>query len=380
MICRVDEASLAPALDAIYDAAVSPRAWSDVLGQLALLFNSHFVDVFARTDDRLRFHGRALGLDRADYEDEFLGAWSKRNVWSNAKPVRVAGEVMATWQMVDRRDVLRSEMYNEYLEPRGLHEGMRLALWAGDGWIQDISLLRTWSTGPYGEAELALGRFLLPHLQRAAAVSRRLRGMSGRAILEGAGHPAFLLNWQGKILGMNAAGDDLLSRADGLLVRHGVLAATTDAAAERFAAAVAAAGRIDRALPRAASVAIPLISRAGLTRVDVLPVREDAEWCLPGPRSVLVVVTNPPGQNTPEANALMARFGLTPAEADLALDLLSGLPIGRIAASTGRSIHTMRTHLSRVMSKTGTRRQSDLIRLLLGEKPSRGGPSPLYLD
>lgn len=380
MIYHVDEASLAPVLDAIYDAAVSPRAWSDVLGQLALLFNSHFADVFARTDDRSQFHGRALGLDRADYEDEFLGAWCKRNVWSNAKPVRVAGEVLATWQMVEKQDVLRSEMYNDYLKPRGLHEGIRLALWAGDGWIQDISLLRTWSTGPYGQAELALGRFLLPHLQRAAAVSRRLQGMSGPALLEGTDHPAFLLNWRGKILRMNAAGDDLLSRADGLMVRHGVLAATMPDAAERLAAAIAGAGRIGHALPRASSLALPLMSRAGMTRIDALPVREDSEWCLPGPRSVLLLATNMPVQTIPAAATLMARFGLTPAEADLALELLSGLPIGQIAASTGRSIHTVRTHLSRVMSKTGTRRQSDLIRLLLGEKPPRGGASPLYLD
>jgi DNA-binding CsgD family transcriptional regulator len=56
---------------------------------------------------------------------------------------------------------------------------------------------------------------------------------------------------------------------------------------------------------------------------------------------------------------------LTPAEADLAADLLAGLSVREIAADSGRSIATVRTHLASLLGKAGTARQSDLVRLLM---------------
>ena len=52
------------------------------------------------------------------------------------------------------------------------------------------------------------------------------------------------------------------------------------------------------------------------------------------------------------------------AEAILAADLLCGLSVGEAAVKRGRSVATMRTHLASVLAKTGTARQSELVRLL----------------
>jgi DNA-binding CsgD family transcriptional regulator len=379
LIHGVDDPRLASALDAIYDAAVSPQGWPRALEHLASLFDSHFADVFARTHDRSQFHGRAIGLDRADYEDEFLGIWCTRNVWGKTKPVRVAGEVMATWQMVSRTDLLKSEIYNEYLSPRDLHEGLRLALWSGGGWIQDISLLRSWSAGPFDEPELALGRMLLPHLQRAASVSRRLHAVGGFPAIDAADRPAFLVDRQGLILRANAAAEALLINGDVVTARHDQLGAAEPAGENLLADAIASAGGISNAFPQARTVTLQRRGKAGCVRFDVVPLREDAPG-LPGPRAVLVMAINPPAPETLSAGGLMARFGLTPTEAELAIELLSGAPLLEIAASGGRSIHTIRTHLSRVLQKTQTRRQSDLMRLLLGSPPAKAGRSPLRLD
>jgi hypothetical protein len=180
VICDVDEPRLRQCIDAVYDAAVSPALWPAALERLAPLFHSGFVDLFTRSHDREHVNGLAHGLDRADYEDNFLGFWFRRNVWALKKPVRVAGEVISTRRMVDPGDLRRSEIYNEYLHPRGLHEGLRLSLWVGATDLQDISILRPWSGGPFGPAEVALGEILLPHLQRAASVTRRLRDVDFR--------------------------------------------------------------------------------------------------------------------------------------------------------------------------------------------------------
>ena len=356
----INEDNIAHVLDAIYDAAVLPDRWTGVLHQLSRLFNSHFADVFARTDDWSDYRGLAVGLDQADYEDEFLDGWCKRNVWGKAKPVRVAGEVLPTWKMVAKRDVLRSDIYNEYLKPRDLNEGLRLALWSGEGWIQDISLLRPWSAGRFDAAEINLGKMLLPHLQRAAMASRRLAGMKDACKLEGLTQPAFLVDQGGRVIQHNASAEELLGSATTLAITGHRLTAALKSDDDQLAAAIAGAARINGAGPEGATVDL-----GATLSLTLMPLRSGMEWDLPMPRAALVLVAGTAGTHQRSTEELAKRFNLTRAESDLTVDLMSGLTLADIAEKGARSIHTVRSHLARVMAKTDTRRQAELVRLLM---------------
>ena len=63
--------------------------------------------------------------------------------------------------------------------------------------------------------------------------------------------------------------------------------------------------------------------------------------------------------------ALCRLYGLTPAEGRLAALLANGKHIESAAHLLGVSIHTVRTHLKHIFSKTETSSQSDLVRLIL---------------
>ena len=363
----VDEHRLALTLDAIYDAAIRPSRWTGVIEHLGTLFNSHFADLFARTDDWSDMRGRAIGLDRSDYEDQFLGFWCNRNIWSQTRPVRVSGEVLPTWQFVDREDLRRSPIYNEYLSQRGLDEGLRIALWAGHGWILDISLLRSASVGPFDRNEVELGKYVLPHLQRAASVSQTLQGSLNFASFDTLGRPAFLLDGTGRLLQLNSAADALLGRTTpkaqhGLKLQHGHLTAGSATAAAGLAAAIAGAARIGRPEATHLNLAGKPGAGRGSLQLSILPMRDGDDWALPGPTCVLALVT---GQTSRGPEALIERFALTPAEAEVALKLAAGKSLAEIASATGRSINTVRTHLARVMAKTRTQRQSQLVPLLM---------------
>ncbi len=73
----------------------------------------------------------------------------------------------------------------------------------------------------------------------------------------------------------------------------------------------------------------------------------------------------------PDPAAIGEIFSLTPAEARLAVRLASGEALEDIAQQTSASIETVRTHLKRIFSKTGTRRQGELISLILRSVPFR---------
>jgi DNA-binding CsgD family transcriptional regulator len=77
-------------------------------------------------------------------------------------------------------------------------------------------------------------------------------------------------------------------------------------------------------------------------------------------------VAAPPGAT----RALAARFGLTLREAEVALALAGGATAGEIARAAGVSVHTVRNQIKSALAKTGSRRQADLVRMMMA--PGRG--------
>jgi|SRR5215207_8002403 DNA-binding CsgD family transcriptional regulator len=104
------------------------------------------------------------------------------------------------------------------------------------------------------------------------------------------------------------------------------------------------------------------------------PVRNSSERTLiahirtfPGPEGqaagllTLVDLDECPAPNLP---TLQAVFGLTKAEAKLALRLMCGDTIENIAEEHGVSISTARVQLKSIFAKTGTSRQAELVVVL----------------
>ncbi|OWJ57075.1 hypothetical protein BWR60_34395 [Inquilinus limosus] len=83
------------------------------------------------------------------------------------------------------------------------------------------------------------------------------------------------------------------------------------------------------------------------------------------PRAQAAIFIVDPGQNPTPAPALLQElFGLTAAEAGLAVEIGRGDGIQAAADRLAISGNTARTHLARIFEKTGTGRQAELVRLL----------------
>jgi DNA-binding CsgD family transcriptional regulator len=82
-------------------------------------------------------------------------------------------------------------------------------------------------------------------------------------------------------------------------------------------------------------------------------------------RSAVMFVKDPDQPVSASATTLSRLYGLTHAESQLAIRLMSGESVDEAAAFLGITVHTARTHLKRVLLKTDTNRQGQLIALLL---------------
>jgi DNA-binding CsgD family transcriptional regulator len=90
--------------------------------------------------------------------------------------------------------------------------------------------------------------------------------------------------------------------------------------------------------------------------------------------AAILLVGDPEKETVIPAKVLSLLYGLTPAEARLALALLNGNSLAEAAELHGTSELTARTQLKTVFQKTDTRRQAELVRLLAGLQLSRALP------
>ena len=120
-----------------------------------------------------------------------------------------------------------------------------------------------------------------------------------------------------------------------------------------------------------AGAAITLEADDGISRLQLHLSRfSDAER--DGDSTTLIFV-NDPDDDPPLTTAQIAQLlGLTKTEAALVHSLTMGLSLEQAAEIQSVTVSSARTYLKRIYSKTGTNRQSDLIRLVLS-----GGCRPL---
>jgi DNA-binding CsgD family transcriptional regulator len=87
-------------------------------------------------------------------------------------------------------------------------------------------------------------------------------------------------------------------------------------------------------------------------------------------RLVAIFIIDPDGVADPTPQQLQLQFGLTPAEAQLACEIVKGEGLITCAKNMGISRATASTHLQRIFEKTGTRRQAQLVRVILASRPA----------
>lgn len=98
--------------------------------------------------------------------------------------------------------------------------------------------------------------------------------------------------------------------------------------------------------------------------VTPLPTSLAASLAAEGARPVMIALHDL-AREVPMPMAILREvFGLTMAEARLAIGLCDGKSLGEIAGEQQVAMSTLRFHLSALLAKTETRRQSDLVRRL----------------
>jgi DNA-binding CsgD family transcriptional regulator len=240
----------------------------------------------------------------------------------------------------------------------------------GHDLVLPIAFMRRKSTGAFQGDDVAYLTSVVPSLGRAFRLHELVRSVAEenrdlRAALDRMPAAVALVGAGGRVGAANAAASAILSRSDGLCTERGVLTARNADDARRLAVSLAAA--LEEARPRARrSLAAPSVrirrERGAPLDVVFLPLGGRVGG---SPEMVMAVVYDPDRAITLDVARVAELHGLTATEAEIAVSLATGRTLTNIAAERSCSEETVRTHLKRVLSKTGLTRQAEIVRVLL---------------
>ena len=362
-------------LDLLYDAALDSALWVPVMERFADMVGGTSV-VVSRLSVKDGSGGgmvaRADPVWRAVYLEHFAQLNPLNNVENPASYLRNwAPRILTDEDWMPKEDLIRTEYYNDFLTPLDIHSVLMIRL-ARHGAATDVlNVSRPRGRSQFGASELDLAAKLHPHFIRAFRLSQKFadiqqvkEGMA--SALDRSPHGIFLIDETGRVRHANRVAEGLIAELGGLRLAGGQLTTATPDAARRLDALISSASSLDAERRTGGSMAVPSPSRRTPLSLTVAPLRSERFEFLRNRLSAIVCVADPQSGASLPQQTLRDLFGLTPAEAKVAMAFFEGLTSKEAAENLGLSVHTVRVQLARIFEKTQTNRQAELVRLMMG--------------
>ena len=364
-------------LDLVYEAALDPAMWTPVMERFADMVggSSGWLSQLSTEDDSGADESDPMSRVDPDFPQRYIEHFSQCNPLHHVDNPR---EYMRGWRpriltdedWMPKEDLVRTEYYNDFMRPQGIDGCIMIRLAARGVEIATMNISRAANRGQFSQADLELAERIHPHLIRAFDLGRRFaatRRLAGElaSVLDRSPHGLFLLSDDGRVRHANRVAERLASETDGLRLACGRLTAANGADARRLAALIGAAGSPQSERRAGGSMALATPARRTPLSITIAPVRSDRFEPVYRGHSILVCVTDLEANVALPEQKLRDLFGLTRAEARLALAIFEGLSTSEAALSFGVSPNTARVQLGHIFDKTGTNRQSELVRLMM---------------
>jgi DNA-binding NarL/FixJ family response regulator len=351
----------------IYDAVDDETLWPVFLERLSVALRGAATNLFVQ--DLRRPSGAASATFGTDpsFGRSYVEHYGKVNIFLlRGRPLLKAGGVRFSEELCPDEEAIRSEFFNDWVLPQGRGHGLLGTIFNDDSLAGNIGAMRA---KPFEAADRNVLQSLMPHLQRAIAFKRRIAHLEAlrrdnNNALDRWSTAVLVVDRGARILIANETATTLLHARDGLTADRNILRAATprDSASLHRTIRDAVEGSCLRAAGSISRIERP--SGKGPLQILVNPsIRRDVFFGNSG--SALVFVHDPERQERPQLETCRILYGLTPAEATIAVLLASGKSVREIASESHVRENTVRIHLKKIFDKTGTNRQAELVRLVL---------------
>lgn len=354
----------------IYEAALDSELWPHVVTRTLRLIGGtgarlHVID--GRHRPKLSVDVD-IPLDAvAEYDRDYL-ARCPRVAYGMEHPEK---SLVCDYMPISEKEIDRNEIYDFFRRTAQIRYfiARRVRKDDGNAWL---SIQRSRRQGHAQARELKLMQTIGVHVEKALTIAGALAALRTRvesleATAERMHQALVLLAPDGSVDYCNTAATKALAAQDGLFLRGRAIHAQNakdDAALRHMLARLRQAPPV---LPGAGDLAVirrPSGQRPYVVRGFVLPVHSGLQGS--AALRATLLIHDPCLKIAQDREAMLAlAFGLTPAEAKVAVLLAEGQTVAQAADTLDIAKGTVRVHLESIFRKTGVRRQSQLVGLVL---------------
>jgi len=357
---------------AIYDCVIEPDRWPYTMGEIC--------------SDLGCIVGSILLVDLQHSRHRFFKDWNFDPYWrkKNEEYFPEMTELYrrappATTHAIDEPLVLSRDIpedvffstryYQEWAKPQGICDSLQAIVLRNPVQIGVFAAIRHESRGVVSDREISLMRQLAPHIRRAITISdlmdlKALEAQALAATLDNFAVGVIVVAQDKRILHANDAARDMFAAGSPVCSVNGRLSVHGSNGAGELVEAIMLAQQ-NEATIGAAGIGVALGHNGEPAVAHVLPLAHGELRTRLMPQATAAIFVTWAGLNPPTAIAALAEnFKLTPAETRMLERLAAGATLAEAAETLAIAETTARTHLSRILSKTGVARQADLVALI----------------
>jgi DNA-binding CsgD family transcriptional regulator/PAS domain-containing protein len=360
------ESDLASLIALIYEAGMDFGLWPYALGRIATAFNAPSAGITGQGKTLSECWGFSIGVEQ-EYEQKYVDYYHGVNpIWQRASRTPV-GTVQTDTMVMPRAELSRTEFFTDFLFPQQMESQLNAVVLL-EGGRQTVVTVRRHAQ--FEAEHVELYKLLAPHLQRAVQINIKLARAevnqnASMATLDHLEDGVIFVDLNANVRFANKAAELYFANGE-LLQRKGRL--HTNSASETTALHALIAKSAGSGIQYRRSDFVSVQRQLGKSPLTLLiaPLPSQNSFQLVPFQPMAVVFVNDADKLTkPTVVQLRQKFGMTPAEANFALEISKGDGIQAAADRLSISMGTARTHLSRIFFKTGTRRQAELVRMLI---------------
>jgi DNA-binding CsgD family transcriptional regulator len=364
--------ALSALISDIYDAALDSGLWESALGKARDFVGGCSASLFTKDaslrDAQLLFDD---GTSEPYYKRLYFEKYVKLDPLNTGHFFGEIGKPVSTKDLINYEDFLETRIYKEWAEPQGLVDFAAVTLDKSPSTAALFGIFRHKRQGLVDNELKGRLRLLAPHLRRAILVGKVIDvkaavSKSMISLLDRLTAGVFLVNGEGITVHANASGEKMIASGEVLRISGGRLQARDSQAQLDLSQAFSAAAHGDGAIS-SMGIALPLTGGGEQPYVaHVLPLTSEirARALYHAAASAAIFVHKAAFQ-APAAPQLVAKhYLLTPTELRVLLCIVDSGSVPQAAQALGLAESTIKTHLHRIFLKTGTTRQSDLVKVL----------------
>jgi len=357
-------------LGALYEAVMSPDGFQGFIEKFCRVFDLKAMAMIIRHAETQEIKGLWLNGVSKETLGSYALEYAKEDVLAHhmmSSPI--AFFYASNLDIPQTKEFFGSRFYREWAVPQGVAYAAGGIVLREGAWLTQLMLQRGPDQTPFLRSELDEFNALIPHLQRAIQMRQRFTEIQlGQNFMAGSldvlAMPTLLFDEYGRVVHTNLSANELL-KADNILRLESSHLFTNNAAVTRslnLELTNAIRASRDSTVELAGVVLLPRRDRMPLMLM-ISPLRLTGEFQVQG--AALLFIFDP--ETTPRLTTNLVRklFSLSEAEAELAVALCGGNTSDGIAKERGTSINTVKSQIKSIFLKTGTKRQSELVSLLL---------------